>query len=135
MQFAFWAVLIAAVLPLLFAALSKSGGMDNHAPRAAQAALHGWRQRAHWAQLGSVSGICRGGDGGISQSCSCWPYGCSGGSLRAGAAGVWCVLRDGLADGAFFGVDRGLRCGDLPVSGCRAPVLIGWGRAGKQNGG
>ena len=53
MQFAFWAVLIAAVLPLLFAALSKSGGMDNHAPRAAQAALHGWRQRAHWAQQNS----------------------------------------------------------------------------------
>lgn len=53
MQFAFWAVLIAAVLPVLFAALSKTGGMDNHAPRAAQAGLHGWRQRAHWAQQNS----------------------------------------------------------------------------------
>lgn len=50
MQFAFWAILIAALLPLVFAALSKSGGMNNHAPRAAQAALHGWRLRAHWAQ-------------------------------------------------------------------------------------
>lgn len=53
MQFAFWAILIAAVLPLLFAALSKAGGMDNHAPRAAQAALQGWRLRAHWAQQNS----------------------------------------------------------------------------------
>jgi len=53
MPFAFWAILIAAVLPLLFAALSKSGGMNNHAPRAAQAALHGWRLRAHWAQQNS----------------------------------------------------------------------------------
>ena len=53
MQFAFWAILIAAVLPLLFAALSKTGGMNNHAPRAAQAALAGWRLRAHWAQQNS----------------------------------------------------------------------------------
>lgn len=53
MPFAFWAILIAAVLPLLFAALSKSGGMNNHAPRAAQAALDGWRLRAHWAQQNS----------------------------------------------------------------------------------
>ena len=53
MQFAFWAILIAAILPLLFAALSKSGGMNNHAPRAAQAALDGWRLRAHWAQQNS----------------------------------------------------------------------------------
>lgn len=53
MPFAFWAILIAAVLPLLFAALSKSGGMNNHAPRAAQATLDGWRLRAHWAQQNS----------------------------------------------------------------------------------
>ncbi|MFN4237926.1 MAG: MAPEG family protein [Vogesella sp.] len=53
MQFAFWAILIAAVLPLLYAALSKSGGLSNRAPRPAQAALQGWRLRAHWAQQNS----------------------------------------------------------------------------------
>ena len=52
MQFAFWAVLFAAVLPLLWAAVAESGGgYDNHAPRAYLEKLSGWRQRAQWAQL------------------------------------------------------------------------------------
>lgn len=51
MSFAFWAVLIAACLPLLWAALAKSGpGYDNHVPRAYLERLDGWRQRAQWAQ-------------------------------------------------------------------------------------
>ncbi|SCK30571.1 MAPEG family protein [Vogesella sp. LIG4] len=51
MHFAFWVVLIAAVLPLVWAMVAKSGGtFDNHAPRAYLAKLSGWRQRAQWAQ-------------------------------------------------------------------------------------
>ena len=54
MQFAFWAILLAAVMPLLWAVLAKSGpGFDNHQPRLYLAGLHGWRQRAQWAQQNS----------------------------------------------------------------------------------
>ncbi|WP_174875642.1 MAPEG family protein [Vogesella oryzae] len=51
MHFAFWAVLVAAVLPILWAGVAKSGGgYDNHAPRQYLDKLTGWRQRAQWAQ-------------------------------------------------------------------------------------
>lgn len=52
MQFAFWAVLVSALLPLVWAGVAKSGGgYDNHAPRDYLAKLGGWRQRAQWAQM------------------------------------------------------------------------------------
>ncbi len=52
MSFAFWCILIAAMLPYLWGSLSKlEGSYDNAQPR-----LHaktGWRQRADWAQQNS----------------------------------------------------------------------------------
>ena len=54
MTLALWCVLFAAFIPFVFAGLAKSKGrFDNARPRAWLAALEGWRQRAHWAQLNS----------------------------------------------------------------------------------
>lgn len=51
MPFAFWCILIAALLPLLWAVLAKSGApYDNHDPRAGLAHASGYRARANWAQ-------------------------------------------------------------------------------------
>jgi uncharacterized MAPEG superfamily protein len=49
MTFAYWMIVIAIFLPYAAVVLAKSGGVDNHAPRATLAALTGWRQRADWA--------------------------------------------------------------------------------------
>jgi len=49
MTFAYWMIVVAMFLPYAAVVLAKSGGVDNHAPRATLAALAGWRQRAHWA--------------------------------------------------------------------------------------
>lgn len=52
MTFAYWCILIAALLPYVWSTLSKTEGRyDNTQPR-----LHprkGWRQRADWAQQNS----------------------------------------------------------------------------------
>jgi uncharacterized MAPEG superfamily protein len=55
MTIAFYCVLIAAFLPMLFTGLAKfSGpGFNNFKPRDFQDALTGVRQRAHWAHLNS----------------------------------------------------------------------------------
>lgn len=54
MQFAYWAILIAACQPLLWAVLAKSGGgYDNHAPRRYLQGVKGWHERAQWAQQNS----------------------------------------------------------------------------------
>lgn len=55
MTIAYWCVMIAAFLPLLFTGIAKfSGpGFNNHTPRDFQARLEGFRQRAHWAHLNS----------------------------------------------------------------------------------
>jgi uncharacterized MAPEG superfamily protein len=50
MTFAYWMIVVAMFLPYAAVVLAKSGGVDNHAPRATLAALTGWRQRADWAQ-------------------------------------------------------------------------------------
>jgi uncharacterized MAPEG superfamily protein len=50
MTFAYWMIVVALLLPYAAVVLAKSGGVDNHAPRATLAALTGWRQRADWAQ-------------------------------------------------------------------------------------
>lgn len=54
MTIAYWCVLIAIFIPLVFAGLAKSrGDFDNARPRHWLAQSEGWRQRAHWAQLNS----------------------------------------------------------------------------------
>ena len=52
MTIAFWAILVAALLPVASATLAKAGGQsyDNAAPRAWLAVQSGWRLRADWAQ-------------------------------------------------------------------------------------
>jgi uncharacterized MAPEG superfamily protein len=55
MTTAYWCVLIAAFLPILFTGIAKATGRgyNNNAPRAFQEKLNGYRQRAHWAHLNS----------------------------------------------------------------------------------
>jgi uncharacterized MAPEG superfamily protein len=55
MSIAYWCVLVAALLPLLFTAIAKfaGSGYDNRAVPAFQARLSGFRQRAHWAHNNS----------------------------------------------------------------------------------
>jgi uncharacterized MAPEG superfamily protein len=55
MTIAYWCVLIAAFLPLLFTGFAKASGkgFNNNTPRAFQERLEGFRQRAHWAHLNS----------------------------------------------------------------------------------
>lgn len=55
MTIAYWCVMIAAFLPLLYTGIAKfSGpGFNNRTPREFQARLQGFRQRAHWAHLNS----------------------------------------------------------------------------------
>jgi uncharacterized MAPEG superfamily protein len=52
---AYWCVLIAAYLPIVWTATAKFGrdfaGEGNRAPRDYLERLSGWRKRAHWAQL------------------------------------------------------------------------------------
>lgn len=51
MTFALWAILAAAVLPLLTTSLAKGrgSGYDNASPRTWETTLSGWRARANWA--------------------------------------------------------------------------------------
>ncbi|QGM22296.1 hypothetical protein GJ672_08560 [Spiribacter sp. 2438] len=52
MSIAYYCVLAAIFLPIVFAGLAKSrGDFDNARPREWLTSLEGWRQRAHWAQL------------------------------------------------------------------------------------
>jgi uncharacterized MAPEG superfamily protein len=56
MTIAYWCVLIAALLPIVWAGVAKAGGgrrYDNARPREFLAALDGYRQRANWAQQNS----------------------------------------------------------------------------------
>jgi uncharacterized MAPEG superfamily protein len=52
---AYWCVLIAAYLPIVWTGVAKSSGefagAGNHSPREFLERLGGWRKRAHWAQL------------------------------------------------------------------------------------
>jgi uncharacterized MAPEG superfamily protein len=51
MHFAFWMILVAALLPYVMAAMAKSGGgIDNASPRSGIDGLQGWRKRADWAE-------------------------------------------------------------------------------------
>jgi len=52
MTTALWCVLVAALLPFLFAVAAKtSKRFDNASPRDYLDQSTGWRKRAHWAQL------------------------------------------------------------------------------------
>ena len=55
MTLAYWCVLIAAIMPYVFAGISKVGlaTFDNRKPRDFLETLDGYRRRAHWAQLNS----------------------------------------------------------------------------------
>ncbi len=55
MTTAYWCVLIAALMPIVWAGIAKGGakGFDNARPRDYLARLEGWRQRANWAQANS----------------------------------------------------------------------------------
>ncbi|WP_434628969.1 MAPEG family protein [Chromobacterium sp. CV08] len=51
MPFVLWSLLLAAVLPLIWAGVSKAGTRyDNGRPREWAGRLAGYRQRANWAQ-------------------------------------------------------------------------------------
>ena len=55
MTIAYWCVLLAALLPLIWVGIAKTGSddYDNHKPRVFLAGLTGWAQRANWAQVNS----------------------------------------------------------------------------------
>jgi uncharacterized MAPEG superfamily protein len=57
MTFAYWCVLVAALMPFAWTVSAKGGGRfrnrDNHNPREFLEKLSGWQKRAHWAQLNS----------------------------------------------------------------------------------
>lgn len=56
MTIAYWCVLIAAIMPIVWAGAAKFGGksggrqFDNARPREWLSGLEGWQQRANWAQ-------------------------------------------------------------------------------------
>jgi len=52
MTFAYWTILLAAFLPLVWVGAAKIGGedFDNARPRIFLQKLTGWQQRADWAQ-------------------------------------------------------------------------------------
>lgn len=56
MTIAYWCVVVAAYLPIFWTGIAKFSGpkygdAENRAPREYMERLHGWRKRAHWAQL------------------------------------------------------------------------------------
>jgi uncharacterized MAPEG superfamily protein len=55
MTIAYWCVLVAALLPIVFTGVAKFAGpgFNNARPRDFQAKLEGFRARAHWAHLNS----------------------------------------------------------------------------------
>lgn len=56
MTIALWCVLVAAVMPILFAGAAKFTGAaryNNRKPREFLEKLEGWQKRAHWTQLNS----------------------------------------------------------------------------------
>lgn len=59
MTFAYWCVLAAAILPLAWIAIAKSGiaDYDNDRPRAALARAEGRAQRAHWAEQNALEAL------------------------------------------------------------------------------
>jgi uncharacterized MAPEG superfamily protein len=52
MTIAYWCVLFAALMPIVWSGVAKGGAedFDNSRPRVYLSALQGWRQRADWAQ-------------------------------------------------------------------------------------
>lgn len=56
MTFAYWSILIAALMPLVWVGFAKAGaeGYNNARPRVFLANLEGWPQRANWAQKNAL---------------------------------------------------------------------------------
>ena len=56
MTVAYLCIVIAMIMPLVFAGLAKSDfkTFNNRSPRVYLEKLRGWRQRAQWAQLNSI---------------------------------------------------------------------------------
>lgn len=59
MTTAYWCVLVAILMPTVWAGIAKAGakGFDNARPREYLATLDGWRQRANWAQTNSYESL------------------------------------------------------------------------------
>lgn len=59
MTTAYWCVLAATVLPLIWVGIAKGGapGYDNASPRNFLAAQQGYRQRADWAQRNAFEAL------------------------------------------------------------------------------
>lgn len=56
MQIPYLCLLVSALMPFVWTGIAKFAcgrSYDNHAPRAQQASLEGWRARAYWAHLNS----------------------------------------------------------------------------------
>jgi uncharacterized MAPEG superfamily protein len=53
MPLAFWCILVAAFMPLVLTAISKSKGIDNHNPRDFSEKMTGYCRRAHAAHQNS----------------------------------------------------------------------------------
>ncbi len=56
MTLAYWCVLVAGILPIVWVGAAKAGssGYDNVRPREFLAQLSGWQQRADWAQKNAL---------------------------------------------------------------------------------
>jgi uncharacterized MAPEG superfamily protein len=56
MTFAYWCILIAALMPLIWVGVAKSSlpGYDNDQPRRSLAQAEGRAQRAHWAEQNAL---------------------------------------------------------------------------------
>lgn len=59
MTMAYWCALATGLLPFVFSLTAKAGarGFSNRTPRAFLADLHGWRQRADWAQQNTFEAL------------------------------------------------------------------------------
>jgi len=87
MTFAYWCVLLAALLPVIWVGIAKTGseGYDNRRPRIFFAELKGWTRRAGWAEVNAYENFP--------------PF--AAGVIIAHLAGAEQPLIDGLA-GAFI---------------------------------
>jgi uncharacterized MAPEG superfamily protein len=55
MTFAYWCVLVAALIPLFTVIPAKAANdFDNHAPRLWEERCTGWRARGYWAHLNAL---------------------------------------------------------------------------------
>lgn len=101
MTFAYWCVLFAALMPIVWSGVAKAGAdaFDNSRPRVYLAAIQGYRQRANWAQQNAweafapfAAGVVIASQVGVAQT-----------TIDA-LAGVFMVAR--ILHGVFYVTDR-----------------------------